>query len=125
MMVLGDMTEKQWQAQVLETAGLLGYQHYHTYRSVRSPAGFPDLVLAGPRVVFVELKTERGKVSAGQAVWLTRLFEAGAEVYVARPRHLQELTSVLAAPADYDVWSGSQLSARAVLLEELDGGASV
>ena len=65
------MTEKQFQAQVVELATLYGYRVYHTFNSRRSAPGFPDLVLArSGAVLFVELKTTTGKVSKAQAEWL-------------------------------------------------------
>jgi hypothetical protein len=43
---------------------------YHTYRSTRSNPGFPDLVLVrGDRLVFAELKSAGGKLSAAQRGW--------------------------------------------------------
>lgn len=40
------MTEKQWQEDVRKMARASGYLCYHQYSSMKSPAGFPDLVLA-------------------------------------------------------------------------------
>ena len=93
---LADLTEKEWQAQVIELAQTLGWKHYFTYRSKRSPAGWPDLQLVRERVLFLELKTEAGKLSHPQRQWLRALTTAGAEAYVCRPRHLPKLAAVLA-----------------------------
>lgn len=115
---LVNVLEKDWQRQVRELAQTLGWKRaYHTFDSRRSDTGFPDLVLVRERVVFLELKREQGKVSDAQAGWLTALSEAGAEVYVARPRHLQDLAIVLAAR----VREGQPYhEARGRLLLELD-----
>ena len=115
MTSLADMLERDWQAQVIQAARLLGYRHYHTHSSKRSPEGFPDLVLCGRRVVFVELKRDvkASQPTPKQKEWLTRLHAAGAEVYVARPSMLDDLVAVLASPT----WTASQ--ARARLLAEL------
>ncbi len=43
--------EKQLQAQIVKTAGELGWKAYHSYFSDRSEAGWPDLVLVRERVV--------------------------------------------------------------------------
>ena len=52
----------------------LGYLCYHTHDSRRSTAGFPDLVMVGPhRLIFSELKKEKGKATAAQEDWLNRL----------------------------------------------------
>jgi hypothetical protein len=48
--------------------------------------GFPDLVLVrGPRLVFVELKSQVGRLTKEQLRWQEALLEAGAEHYVWRP----------------------------------------
>lgn len=99
---LADLSEKEWQAQVIELARTLGWHHYFTYRSKRSPAGFPDLVLWRDRLVIAELKGERGKPSDLQKVCLAGLLAAGQEVYLIRPRHLEALASVLAARSPFD-----------------------
>ena len=52
---------------------------YHTRDSRRSPSGFPDLVCVGPGfVIYRELKTARGRVSAAQQRWLDALRDTGA-----------------------------------------------
>jgi VRR-NUC domain len=49
-------------------------------------AGFPDLVLVrGGRVLYRELKSERGTLSAAQQDWLHALRSAGADANVWRP----------------------------------------
>lgn len=80
------VSERQLQDAVVELAGYLGWRWYHTHDSRRSPAGFPDLVLCRERVIFVELKSRRGTLSAEQAMWLEALRDAGAEVHVWKPR---------------------------------------
>jgi hypothetical protein len=88
-------TEKDWSKQVAQLALQLGWRRYHTFRSERSQPGFPDETLVRDRVIFLELKTETGKVSDAQRSWLTALLDAGAEAYVARPRDLEFLAYVL------------------------------
>ena len=80
-------TEKQFMAAVDEYERLEGWLVYHTHDSRRSGPGFPDLVLCRPpRLVVAELKTERGRVTFGQDVWLYKLSQcAGAETYLWRP----------------------------------------
>lgn len=78
------MTEAQLQTAILGTprapglAPRLGWSlGYHTHRSDRSPAGFPDLVLVHPpagRLIFAELKRQkRSKTSPAQVEWLEGL----------------------------------------------------
>jgi hypothetical protein len=60
--------------------------------------GFPDLVLVRPpRVMFVELKSERGRASPSQREWLDRLSrcESAPEVGIWRPRDFDELVERL------------------------------
>lgn len=93
---LAELTEKEWQAQVLELAARLGWRKaYHTYDSRRSHSGFPDLVLVRDRVVFAELKREKGKLSDAQEQWIAALHAAGAEIYVWRPGDLEDIAKVL------------------------------
>jgi hypothetical protein len=49
------LTERQLQDAIVQCARTLGYAHvYHTYLSINSESGFPDLVLLRPpRIVVV------------------------------------------------------------------------
>ena len=60
--------------------------------------GWPDLVLVRERVLFVELKGNDGRLHPDQKLWLNNLAEAGAEVYVWRPRDWHEVERVLSTP---------------------------
>lgn len=68
-------SEADFQATVIEMAHALGWRVYHTYRSTRSTPGFPDLVLVrGDRLLFLELKSEKGKLTTTQMDWLHDLY---------------------------------------------------
>lgn len=72
------LTEAVWQSAVRRIAKDAGYTFaYHTYRSTRSPSGFPDLILChkdpGHVCYAVELKTDVGQVTPAQQAWLTAL----------------------------------------------------
>lgn len=95
MSAVADLTEKQWTSQVVELARMLGWRRYHTYRSERSQPGFPDETLVRDRIVFLELKTETGKLTPAQKEWLTAIVKADGEAYVVRPSHAQLLAQVL------------------------------
>ena len=95
MTALLDISEKEWAAQVYDLARTFGWMRYHTHRSERSPAGFPDEVLVRERVIFVELKSEKGKLSDAQLRWLEKLTWAGAETHVWRPSDLELVGRVL------------------------------
>lgn len=84
------ITEKQLQELVRKAAKLLGYLFYHTFNAYRSPKGFPDVTMVRPkdgRLIFVELKSAKGKVTAEQQEWLDALdrVSVNCEVFVLRP----------------------------------------
>lgn len=90
------MNEKQFQEAVIEYARLTGWLVYHTYDSRRSQPGFPDLVmLKGRRSLYVELKSEKGKVTDNQKAWLAALREAGHMTIVWRPSDWPEIERLL------------------------------
>lgn len=103
----GVITEKQFEQQVHDLANLYGWLYYHTWRSIHSPAGFPDCVMArNSRIVFAELKGERGKVSLAQQGWLDALNNCNKmklrfgdvpalEVYLWRPSDIDEIAGIL------------------------------
>lgn len=98
---------------VRHTARLCNYLVYHTRFSIKSDAGFPDLVLVGgprgSRLIFAELKREgrwptEGHLSkgliprwiAGQAEWLDALSHTLAEVYLWWPSDIHDIATILA-----------------------------
>jgi len=89
------MTERDWMAKVIETAQWYHWRLYHTHDSRRSEAGFPDLVLVRDRIVFAELKSERGRLTFDQRKWLDALAAAGAETYVWRPTDWDDVLACL------------------------------
>jgi hypothetical protein len=94
--IAASYTEKQWQAEVMALAKDLGWLVYHTLRSQGSAPGFPDLVMVrGERVLFIELKTVKGKLSSAQSFWLGALSHTTVEVYLWRPSDIQEAGEVL------------------------------
>lgn len=88
----GSISEQAWQVQLLELATLYGWRNYHPYDSRRSVPGWPDLVLVRPpELLYVELKTDKGRVSPAQKVWLYDLARCGCEVYVWRPAQFEQI----------------------------------
>lgn len=114
---LADLTEKQWQRIVTDLATVQNFRWYHTWRSVKSPTGYPDLHLVRDRSVFLELKAQRGRLSASQAEWLRALHEAKQEAYVCRPSDLGPLAVVLAHRGDPRVADGPAYAAARGLRE--------
>lgn len=92
------LSEADWQRRVTETATLHGWRWVHTRKAtvrtgrVATPTslpGWPDLVLWHETyqvVMFVELKTDKGKLSPAQVDVLASLSRAGSNVSVWRPR---------------------------------------
>lgn len=71
--------EKALLADVIYLGRLYGWLMYHTHRSTRSPAGFPDLIAAkaGQPLLAIELKSAHGQPTHAQQVWLDVLAECG------------------------------------------------
>jgi hypothetical protein len=92
------ISEKAFQAQVLQLAQACGWKYYHPYDSRRSVAGYPDITLVrANRLLLVELKTERGRMSSAQQSWREALLATGkVEYYLWRPRDWNEIVDVLA-----------------------------
>ena len=88
-------SEADFQTQIIALAHLQGGIVHHTRSAmnrrgqwstpIQGDKGFPDLVLArGGRIIFAELKSEKGKPTPEQQAWLEAL-NWGAEAYVWRP----------------------------------------
>ena len=94
--------EALFQDKVLQIARMNGWVIHHaaphrvgtTWRS--DGKGTPDLILAHRTrgLIFAELKTEVGKLSADQVSWLKAL-QPWAEVYVWRPNQLDMIAKRL------------------------------
>ena len=89
------MTEAQFQQQIIAMARLLGWRVYHTHDSRRSEPGFPDLTLVRDRIVFLEVKTETGRLSPEQADWIAAINAAGGAALVVRPSMWDEIVHAL------------------------------
>lgn len=90
------MSEKDLERAIAEMARFLGFMVFHarpaqTNKGWRTPVaydgkGFPDLTLVGnERVIFLEIKTEIGKVSPDQSRWSEQIIQSGAEYFLLRP----------------------------------------
>lgn len=91
-----EISEKNFEQLVKEAARVNNWLYYHTWRSIHSPAGFPDCVMVrDDRLIFAELKTEKGKLMPAQQQWLEALAETEVEVFLWRPSDWEEITEVL------------------------------
>jgi hypothetical protein len=83
------MTEAQLQKAVTDLCGFYGLRWHHQRISQLSGPGWPDLTIAGRRLLFRELKRETGKPTPAQVDWGTWLEEAGQDWDVWRPSDLR------------------------------------
>jgi len=90
------ITEKAFEYQIKDLAKLFGWQYYHPFLSKWSERGFPDVtLLRPPRLIFAELKSDKGRLSPAQAHWLWELRKVPcAEVYIWRPRHIERIAEI-------------------------------
>lgn len=111
------LSEAQFERQVDDLAKAFRWLSYHTYDSRHSAKGFPDRVFVrGSRMIFAELKSDRGKVKPEQQVWIDAIADVaeaiqmhlplephqgafeprtGIEVYLWRPAHLEAIVTTL------------------------------
>lgn len=92
-----NITEKEFESQVRDLARMFHWLYYHTWRSIHSPAGFPDICMVRlSRIVFAELKSEKCQISPEQQKWLDALVATGRiEAYLWRPSNFDEIVECL------------------------------
>ena len=108
------MTETELKSIVLNLARMKGWLIHHDLPAmnrrgrwathVEGNVGFPDLVLLSPhhgQLIFVELKSEKGRTTSSQDNWLDALALAGVEYHVVRPADLEFITHRLTRPELY------------------------
>lgn len=98
-------SEDAFQTAVVNLAVFCGWRVYHppdnrpsanTGRVQFVVPGFPDLTLARrPRLIFSELKAEKGRVRPEQIEWLDELRATGAEAYLWRPSDWKTIEALL------------------------------
>lgn len=100
------MTHEEWQAQVVQLAHILGWNHLHVRRTIgrgrkwttsTNRKGWPDLFLWHDQRGFVaiELKVKPDKPKPEQLEVLDELARAGARTMVAYPDDLDEVQAIL------------------------------
>ena len=91
------LSEAAFQRVVIDLATWRGWKTYHVHDSRRSAAGWPDLILVrADRLLAVELKSQRGRVSTSQAAWLDALgLVPGIQAFIWRPTHWPEIQAAL------------------------------
>ena len=105
------VSEKIFQDQVIKVARMQQWLVFHASPSSPRPGvwrsdgnGFPDLVLVSTSVpsrgvIFCELKTAEGKLSAEQEKYARCLINAGIEYHLWRPRDLDAIAARLGRQA--------------------------
>jgi hypothetical protein len=83
------MRESDLQRTVTDLGTMLGLDCFHVRNSRGMAPGWPDLTIVGARVIYRELKTETGVLTADQKRVGARLAAAGADWAVWRPRDLR------------------------------------
>lgn len=97
--LLRSISEADFQAVVVRKAELWGWWVWHDFSTQgRNQRGLPDLILVRPpRVLFVELKKQKGRVTPEQQGVLDMLARCpGVEVALWRPSDDAEIDAVLA-----------------------------
>jgi len=93
------ITERQFTQQVIQLLKLCGFDLvYHTFNSMHSVKGFPDVVdlwLSDTRLLFAELKSDNGKVTDEQVGWIMALREAGQEAHIWRPAEWDSIVRII------------------------------
>jgi hypothetical protein len=86
------MTEAELLEHIKAACRWLRVLAYHTRDSRGSDPGFPDLVLAGPGGFAIwELKSETGRLTPAQGIWIRQLRDAGVDVEIRRPNQWPEV----------------------------------
>lgn len=100
------MLEREFATQVEHLLTLFGWTWKHDEPAVRQSGtwatsfrgdrGFPDYIaVRDGRLIFAEIKNELGRVSKHQQHWLEQLEATSTEVYLWRPKDLQQIKEVL------------------------------
>jgi hypothetical protein len=90
------MTEKQFAAEVEPLFKLYHWKYYHTWNSQHSVPGFPDYCAVRDRqTIFIELKTETGKITQAQIEWIKALRKAKQQVFLFRPSDFDSIVKAL------------------------------
>jgi hypothetical protein len=118
--VYSSWTEQDLDDEVRRLCRIYRWRYYHSFLSIRSTKGFPDLCLVrAPRVAFVELKRQGGRLTQarlvrtkrgyprwveGQREWLCDLTGCpGVETYVWWPQDVADIATILDAGPTEDM----------------------
>lgn len=86
LVIANVVSEKELQQVVSDALHVFHWRSYHSWLSIRSEPGWPDIfAVRGERLLAVELKREGKNPTERQAAWLGDLAAAGVECHVWRP----------------------------------------
>lgn len=98
--VMAEKTEAEYQAWIVRLARANGWLVYHTYNSMKSDKGWPDVVLCKPpRLCIWEVKSAKGKPTPEQEVWVKALKECGEDAQVVYPCDWRAVEATLSGEA--------------------------
>ncbi len=92
------ITEKEFQSQVRDLSKILHVEkYYHPFLSKWSEKGYPDItIIKVPKLIFLELKTDKGKVTPAQQEWNDLLNQCKTiEAHIVRPSDFESIVSML------------------------------
>ena len=91
------ITEKEFLSQVKDLAKIYHWRLYHPFLSKWSERGYPDITLIRPpRLIFAELKREKGKLTESQEEWAELLKACpGVEYYIWKPSDIEQIAGIL------------------------------
>ena len=113
---MGFATEREFQRAITDAASLFSWRWYHTHTSRNSPPGFPDLCMVrGPVGLFVELKSDKGRLSKPQQEWGYALRRVErVEYHLWRPSDFHDAIDLLRPePEQLTLRSGSKRHEKA------------
>lgn len=101
--MLRAISERDWQSHVIKIAEVKGWKYYHppdnrpvNGRIQKVVSGFPDLCLVkNGKMIFAELKREKGIVSPEQQAWIMAIKACGIDVYIWRPSDVHAIVEIL------------------------------
>lgn len=99
--MINKVPERDLQATALQLMRIVGWRTFCDRMAFRSDAGWPDITAIHTemkRTLFVECKTEKGKLSAKQEEWLTDLSRAGNETFLLRPSYWERFVRLVTPP---------------------------
>jgi hypothetical protein len=109
------VSEAAFQTGVIRLARSLNYEIYHHTTAggkcrqcgtrssggrIVTSKGFPDLVIARtdpPRLIYAELKSQKGRIAPEQREWQERLEANGQEFYIWRPSDWPDIERILSS----------------------------